>query len=90
MTMNVSLTSQLEQYVEEKVKSGLYFTASEVIRDGLRLLREQDETRGRKVKALQDKIDRGIAQLDRGEGIPGPAARAEMKRYSAEQSKRRG
>lgn len=88
--MNVSLTSQLEQFVDEKVKSGLYFTASEVIRDGLRLLREQDEVRGRKVKALQDKIDHGIAQLDRGEGIPGHVARAEIKRYSAEQRKRRG
>ena len=88
--MNVSLTSQLEQFVEEKVKSGLYFTASEVIRDGLRLLREQDEARGRKVKALQEKIDRGIAQFDRGEGIPSHVARAEMKRHSTEQRKRQG
>ncbi len=88
--MNVSLTSQLEQFVNEKIKSGLYFTASEVIRDGLRLLREQDEVRGRKVKSLQEKIDRGMAQLDRGEGIPGPVARAELKRYSVEQRKRRG
>ena len=88
--MNVSLTSQLEQFVDEKVKSGLYFTASEVIRDGLRLLREQDEVRGRKVKALQGKIDRGIAQLDRGEGITGSVARAELKRYGEEQRKRRG
>jgi len=88
--MNVSLTSQLEQFVNKKVKSGLYFTASEVIRDGLRLLREQDQVRGRKVKALQEKIDRGISQLDRGEGIPGHVARAELKRYSAEQRKRRG
>jgi len=43
----------------------------------------------RKVKALQEKINRGIAQLDRGEGIPRHAARTEMKRYSAEQRKRR-
>jgi len=88
--MNISLTSQLEQFVDEKVKSGLYFTASEVIRDGLRLLREQDEVRGHKIKALQEKIDRGTAQLDRGEGIPGHVVRAELKRHGAEQRKRRG
>lgn len=37
--MNVSLTPELEQYVQEKVSSGLYYSASEVIREGLRLLR---------------------------------------------------
>ena len=40
--MNVSLTPQLEDYVRRKVESGLYNNASEVIRDGLRLLIERD------------------------------------------------
>ena len=41
--MNVSLTVELEQLVNEKVASGMYHSASEVIREGLRLLNERDE-----------------------------------------------
>ena len=41
--MNVSLTPELEQYVQEKVSSGLYYSASEVIREGLRLLKEREQ-----------------------------------------------
>ena len=43
--MNVSLTAELEQFVDAKVESGLYNNASEVVREGLRLLKEQDEVR---------------------------------------------
>ena len=45
LSMNVSLTPELRKLVEEKVQSGLYQTASEVVREGLRLLRERDEAR---------------------------------------------
>ena len=41
--MNVSLTKELEALVNRKVKSGLYQTASEVVREGLRLLDERDQ-----------------------------------------------
>ena len=40
--MNVSLTPELEKFVNEKVKSGLYNSASEVLRESLRLLKEHD------------------------------------------------
>ena len=43
--MNVSLTPELEQLVNEKVQSGLYQTASEVVREALRLLKERDHAR---------------------------------------------
>jgi antitoxin ParD1/3/4 len=41
--MNVSLTPELEKLVNEKVRSGLYQTASEVVRDALRLLKQRDD-----------------------------------------------
>jgi putative addiction module CopG family antidote len=41
--MNVSLTSELEELVNEKVRSGLYQTASEVVREALRLLKQRDD-----------------------------------------------
>ena len=47
--MNVSLTSELEQYVREKVNSGMYYSASEVIREGLRLLKERDQLQPKKI-----------------------------------------
>ena len=54
--MNVSLTPELEKLVQEKVASGLYQTASEVIREGLRLLKERDE---RQKAALREAIQDG-------------------------------
>jgi antitoxin ParD1/3/4 len=41
--MNVSLTRELEELVNEKVRSGLYQTASEVVREALRLLKQRDD-----------------------------------------------
>ncbi len=43
--MNVSLTPELERLVNEKVGSGLYQTASEVVREALRLIKERDQAR---------------------------------------------
>ena len=40
--MNVSLTPELESWVDERVRSGRYASASEVIREALRLLEEQE------------------------------------------------
>ena len=61
--MNVSLTPELEKLVQDKVASGLYQTASEVIREGLRLLKERDE---RRQAAVREAIQEGLTQLDRG------------------------
>jgi antitoxin ParD1/3/4 len=68
--MNVSLTPELEQYVDGKVRSGLYHSASEVIREGLRLLREKDEVHQRKLERLKKDIQIGIDQVERGQVSP--------------------
>ena len=65
--MNVSLTPELEQYVNGKVQSGLYHSASEVIREGLRLLKEKDEVHQKKIQELRRDIQVGIDQAERGE-----------------------
>ena len=74
MFVNVSLTPELENLVNEKVRSGLYTSASEVVREALRLLLDRDQSRQRELEAVRAKIDRGLKQLDRGEGIPGTVA----------------
>lgn len=61
MGMNVNLTPQLEELVREKVSSGLYNSASEVVRDALRLMEEQDRFREAKLTQLRSEIKRGKA-----------------------------
>lgn len=67
--MNVSLTPQFEKLIRQKVKTGQYQTASEVIRDALRLLDERDRLREERLKALKDEIAVGVRQIERGEVV---------------------
>jgi antitoxin ParD1/3/4 len=59
--MNVSLTPELDKFVASKVDSGEYATASEVVRDGLRMLRAAEEARRVKLDALREEIKKGQA-----------------------------
>ncbi len=59
--MNVSLTPELEKLVQEKVASGLYNSASEVIRESLRLLHERDRVREIRLEELRKEIQKGLA-----------------------------
>ncbi|MBI4442295.1 MAG: type II toxin-antitoxin system ParD family antitoxin [Acidobacteria bacterium] len=68
--MNVSLTPELEKLVNERVRSGMYSSASEVIREALRLLNERDELRRQQLEQLRKEVAIGIAQADRGEVAP--------------------
>jgi antitoxin ParD1/3/4 len=65
--MNVSLTPQLEKYVAGKVKAGMYQTASEVVREALRALQAREDSERRR-RELVAELDRGLDELDRGEG----------------------
>ena len=65
--MNISLTTELDSFVQEKVESGLYHSASEVIRAGLRLLKEQDALREVRLEQLRKDINLGIEQIERGD-----------------------
>jgi antitoxin ParD1/3/4 len=80
VSMNVSLTPELEELIAQKVQSGRYTSASEVVREALRLLEEHDEIRQKRLEAMQREINEGLAQLDRGEGIPGDQVRALLRR----------
>lgn len=67
--MNVSLTPELESLVHEKVQSGLYTSASEVVREALRLLNDRDTIQQPRMAELKREIAVGLDQLNRGEGI---------------------
>lgn len=87
--MDISLTSQLEKVVKEKVASGLYNSASEVVSEALRLLDDHDRLQQIKLERLRNDIKEG---LDSGESslfdIEAIKADARKRRRLA-QSKRR-
>ena len=68
--MNISLTKEFESYVSQKVESGLYHSASEVIRDGLRLMKERDDLHQTKLAGCRNEIASGVDQADRGQVQP--------------------
>ena len=68
--MNVSLTPELEQLIHKKVETGLYLSASEVVREALRLLEERDKLQAMKFEEVRREIQIGIDQADRGEVAP--------------------
>ena len=63
--MNVSLTPELEKIVAERVGSGRYASASEVIREALRLLEERDQ-----LNQLRQEVRLGLEQLEQGRHRP--------------------
>ena len=77
--MNVSLTPELEQLIHTKVESGLYLSASEVVREALRLLEERDRVNMMKLEELRRAIQIGIDQADRGELLDGPEVIAKLR-----------
>lgn len=72
--MNISLTKEQEKFVQKKVASGQYATASEVIREGLRLLADQDKLRQMRIAELRREIAKGMADADAGRFVDGPTA----------------
>ena len=82
-TMNISLTPQLEKLVLDRVKSGRYTSASEVIREALRLLEAHDRAFDEGLVQLRAEIDAGLQQIDEGKESPFDAA-------AVERIKRRG
>lgn len=68
--MNVSLTKELEDLVAEKVRTGRYLSASEVVREALRLLEERDRIKEMRLAELRKEIKKG---LDSGDSLDGEA-----------------
>lgn len=64
--MNINLNDHFENFIEERIKSGQYNSASEVVRDALRLLEEQEQIRAMKMQALKAEIQKGLDDLQQG------------------------
>jgi len=66
-SMNVSLTPELEKWVQSKVKTGLYGSSSEVVRDALRLLYQFEIEKVKKLGELRSELQLGMEQLKAGQ-----------------------
>ncbi|XWK87264.1 MAG: type II toxin-antitoxin system ParD family antitoxin [Phormidium sp.] len=76
--MNVALRKELEEFIDERVKSGRYSSADEVVEEALWLLRERDRTQSERLAELKAKIREGIEASERGEVVDGEEFFAEL------------
>jgi len=80
--MNVLLPPELEKFVSNKVESGRYTSASEVVLEALRLLEEQDLARSVQLAEFNSEIGKRLASLDRGERVSPDEVREGLLRKS--------
>lgn len=82
MSINVSLPRELEEFVDKRVESGRYTSASEVVREGLRLLGEQERLKTMRADELEGKLLIGVDQLDRKKAVSAAKAFEQLRRRS--------
>ncbi len=85
--MNVSLTPELEKFVSAKVEAGRYNSASEVVREALRLLEEHDQNRAAQLGEFRQEIARRLESLDSGRHVKPAEARRRLERKSEQRRK---
>jgi antitoxin ParD1/3/4 len=81
--MNVNLGPVFDQFIADLLKGGQYQSQSEVVREGLRMLKEREELKRLRIDELRREIARGGEQADRGELIDGDAALNRIRAKSA-------
>jgi len=78
-TVNISITPELDSFLQKRVKSGRYQTTSEVVREALRLLERQEQERDDALRQLKAKLRKGAAEAERGELLDGDAVFKELR-----------
>jgi antitoxin ParD1/3/4 len=87
--MNVNLGPVFDEFVSEMLDSGLYQSQSEILREGLRLLKEREEERRLRLAELRKQIALGAKQADRGELVDGDQVFAQIRRRSGQRKRAR-
>ncbi|MEW6129551.1 MAG: type II toxin-antitoxin system ParD family antitoxin [Acidobacteriota bacterium] len=77
--MTITLSPELEKKINERIESGKYTSANEVISEAFKVLEEQEELDRLKYEALKRDIEEGIESLENGEGIPAEQVFAEIR-----------
>jgi len=87
MEMNVNLGPVFDQFVADLLKTGYYQSQSEILREGLRLLKEKEELKQFRLAELRKQIEVGGQEADRGEFVGGAEAFAAIRKRSAERKR---
>jgi len=87
--MNVNLGPTFDSFVAEMLKTGLYQSQSEILREGLRLLKEREELKKLRLAELRGEIALGAKQADRGDFVDGPQTFAKIRDKSMKRTSRR-
>ena len=82
--MTIQLTAEDERLVQKRLESGVFRTVEEVIHDALASQDAETDWLAQNREAINDKIARCIAQLDRGEGVSGEEARARLQQRKSD------
>ncbi|MBB5033333.1 type II toxin-antitoxin system ParD family antitoxin [Prosthecobacter vanneervenii] len=77
--MTVTLPAAMESFVRQKIASGLYESADEVVVDSLGLMQQQEQWKA----AASARIDEGLSDLDSGRSLTSEESRAEMAAFKA-------
>ena len=88
--MNVHLGTVFDEFVSDLLKTGYYQTQSEVLREGLRLLKEREEVKQLRLAELRKEIAVGSEQADRGQFVDGPEAFAKIRQRGAKRKLGKG
>jgi antitoxin ParD1/3/4 len=83
--VNVNLGPTFDSFIADLLKTGLYQSQSEIVREGLRLLKEREELKQLRVGELRKEITLGSQQADRGEFVDGENTFSEILHRSATQ-----
>jgi antitoxin ParD1/3/4 len=88
--MNVNLGSVFDKFVADLLQTGFYQSHSEVVREGLRLLKEREELKSIRLAELRKEIDIGSQQADHGQLVDGPKVFAKIRRRSNARRRAKG
>ena len=83
--MNVNLGPTFDEFVAELLGSGLYQSQSEILREGLRLLKEREDLKQVRLAGIRKEIALGADQADRGHLVDGPRTFARLRARRREQ-----
>jgi antitoxin ParD1/3/4 len=81
--MNVNLGPVFDRFITDLVDTGHYQSQSEVVREGLRLLKEREDQKQLRIAEIRRSLAAGIEQADRGKFVDGPTAFAKIRQRSA-------
>jgi antitoxin ParD1/3/4 len=81
--MTIQLRPELEQLIQKDIERGGYQSVEQFVERAIQLLHDEEYLLQESKHSIHEAIGDGLAQLDRGEGVPGEVSRANLQRRKA-------